>query len=882
MAIGPGTRIGLYEIVALIGAGGMGEVYRANDTRLQRQVAIKFLSATLADAEARRRFQREAQVASSLNHPHILTVYDAGELDDRQYLVTELIDGGTLSDWASASPRSYHDVADLLSGVADGLAAAHDAGIVHRDIKPANVLVARNGYATLVDFGLAKLQGQQADDHSPTVTDVNTRVGVVIGTVPYMSPEQAAGTRLDSRSDVFSFGVMLYELVAGHRPFEGRTDLHVLELIQHGEPVALPAAVPPELRALIGKALAKDPDHRYQSMHDLASDLKRVRQTTPRDAVRPVAAASPRRRRALLVGIVAGIIVGAAVVAWRLWQLDYFWSNPLDGVVVQRLTDFAGDEIDAAISPDGNFTAFLSDRDGGFDAWISPTGSGRFINVTKGRFSDLYRGPIRWVGFSDDNSQLWFLEQVSARPQRFRAWLTPVVPGEHRRFLETGMNPAWSPDRTRLVYHTPDDGDPIFIADRNGNNPRQIYVDRPGVHNHFLTWSPDGRFIYFVKGVVTTDETDVWRFAVPADGARAVPERITHHNSRVAYLAWLDPRTLIYSATADDGASQWLYAMDVRHRIPHRVTSGIAEQYLSVAATTDARRLLVTVAMPLASLWSVPLSGQMQPESSVQSFAAPNARALSPRFGPDYVLMLSSKGGADGLWKMSGDAAQELWRGSDGGLVAPPAISPDGTRIAFAYRTKGRSVLSLMSANGTDVRVLTDAFDIRGSFSWSADGQWIVFAGTSATESTRIYKTPASGGSVTRLTDTLSSRPLWSPDGTFIVYSQPGQGARMQAKAMTPDGKPYPFPELWVNYQTGSPYRFVPGAQVLIYLKEGDLRHQNFFRVDLSTGEERQISELRAASEIRDFDIAPDGSRILFDRLRANSDVVLMDRAPRK
>jgi len=158
MPVLPGTRVGHYEIVALIGSGGMGEVYRANDTRLKRQVAIKFLSATLANAEARRRFQREAQLASSLNHPHILTVYDAGELEDRQYLVTELIDGGTLSEWASEKPRSSHEIADLLSGVADGLAAAHEAGIVHRDIKPANVLVGRNGYARLVDFGLAKLQ----------------------------------------------------------------------------------------------------------------------------------------------------------------------------------------------------------------------------------------------------------------------------------------------------------------------------------------------------------------------------------------------------------------------------------------------------------------------------------------------------------------------------------------------------------------------------------------------------------------------------------------------------------------------------------------------------------------------------------------------------
>ena len=877
MPVLPGTRIGPYEIVALIGSGGMGEVYRANDTRLKREVAIKFLSPTLANAEARRRFQREAQLASSLNHPHILTVYDAGEIEDRQYLVTELIDGGTLSEWASAKPRSSHEIADLLSGVADGLAAAHEAGIVHRDIKPANVLVGRNGYARLVDFGLAKLQ-EQPDEDTPTVTAVNTRLGLVVGTVRYMSPEQAAGKRLDRRSDVFSFGVVLYELVAGRRPFEGPTDLHVLEQIQQREPAALDDSVPASLRSLIAKALTRDPDRRYQSMNDLAADLKRVRQETPREGVVPVRATSPRRRGMMLAGIAAVIIVGAAAVAWRLWQQDYFWTNPLDGVRVQRLTDFAGDEIDAAISPDGNVTAFLSNRDGPFDAWISPTGSGRFVNMTKGRFPAFYPGPIRYVGFSDDNSQLWFLEQVSLQPTRLRVWLTPVLPAEHHVFLESGLHPAWSPDRARLVYHTPDQGDPIFLADRNGNNRRQIHVDKPGIHNHYLTWSPDGRYIYFVKGVVTTDEMDIWRFPVPADGATAVPEQITHHNSRVAYPTWLDPSTLVYSATAADGAAQWLYAMDVRHRISHRVSTGIAEQYLSVSATTDARRLVVTVAMPLATMWSVPVSNEMQPESSVRSFAAPNARALSPRFGPDYVLMLSSKGGADGLWKMSGGTAQELWKGSDGGLVSPAAISPDGTRIAFAYRAQGRAVLAMMSANGTDISTLTDAVDVRGSFSWSPDGQWIVFAGASAGKPTRIFKVAASGGSPVALTDGLATAPLWSPDGRYILYAQPVQGARMQVKGMTLDGKPYPLPELWVNYQTTTPYRFVPGTNAVIYLKEGDVRHQNFFRVDLSTGDQRQISDFAAGFEIRDFDIAPDGSRILFDRLRTNSDVVLMER----
>jgi serine/threonine protein kinase len=220
--LAPGTHVGAYRIEAILGQGGMGVVYRALDTRLHRPVAVKFLSQELADATARRRFQREAQMASSLNHPHILTVYDAGESAGRQYLVTEFVDGGTLTDWAGNEKRTWRQVVEILSGVADGMSAAHEAGILHRDIKPANILVGRNGYAKLADFGLAKLSQEKAVH---TVTEQRTGPSVVLGTVSYMSPEQASGRPLDARSDIFSFGVVLYEMLAGKRPFPGATDL---------------------------------------------------------------------------------------------------------------------------------------------------------------------------------------------------------------------------------------------------------------------------------------------------------------------------------------------------------------------------------------------------------------------------------------------------------------------------------------------------------------------------------------------------------------------------------------------------------------------------------------------------------------------------------
>jgi serine/threonine protein kinase len=265
----------------------MGVVHRALDTKLNRPVAIKFLSADLGDPAARRRFQREAQMASSLNHPHIITVHDAGEDEGRQYLVTELIDGGTLRDWTRGARRGWRQTIELLTGVADGLAVAHQAGILHRDIKPENILITKSGYAKLADFGLAKLhEGEASDDATRTVTEMHTRHGIIVGTVAYMSPEQASGQPLDARSDIFSFGVLLYEALAGERPFTGAFPPDILHAILHRPAKPLPEEVPLPLRMIVEKALEKDPADRFQSMRDLVVDLRRVvRQSTEAPAL---------------------------------------------------------------------------------------------------------------------------------------------------------------------------------------------------------------------------------------------------------------------------------------------------------------------------------------------------------------------------------------------------------------------------------------------------------------------------------------------------------------------------------------------------------------------------------------------------------------------
>jgi serine/threonine protein kinase/tetratricopeptide (TPR) repeat protein len=345
-----GTRVGVYQIESVLGEGGMGTVYRALDTRLNRPVAIKVLSDELADASARRRFQREAQMASSLNHPHILTVHDAGEFEGRQYLVTEFVDGGTLKDWARAQKRSWREVVELLIGVADGLATAHAAGILHRDIKPHNVLVTKSGYAKLADFGLAKLEPPSPEGETRTLSEAMTRPGFIVGTIAYMSPEQASGKRTDARSDVFGFGVLLYEMIAGRKPFIGRSDLEVLQSIINAKPEPLGDDIPAAVRGVIEKALEKDPAERYQTMQEMVVDLKRLLR-------QPVETGAPAHQLWKSAAAVALVAI-AALAAWKYWPSA--GGSAIRTIAVLPLQNLSGDPNQEAFS-DGTTEALISD-----------------------------------------------------------------------------------------------------------------------------------------------------------------------------------------------------------------------------------------------------------------------------------------------------------------------------------------------------------------------------------------------------------------------------------------------------------------------------------------------------------------------------------------
>jgi Tol biopolymer transport system component len=876
MTLNGGTRVGPYEILSPLGAGGMGEVYRARDTRLGREVALKVLPVELAlDRQRLRRFEQEARAASALSHSNIVTIYDVGE-GPVPYIAMELVEGRTLRELLQSGRLPLKRLLEIGTQAAEGLARAHEAGLVHRDVKPENVMLSREGVTKLLDFGLAKRTFATGAKGSESTATLATEPGSVVGTVRYMSPEQAAGRPVDFRTDQFSLGSVLYEMASGRPAFSGDTNVDTLSAILHAEPERLESGrggVPPPLRWIVERSLAKDPKDRYASTEDLARDLRAVREHLSEVSGIPERRPPAGRRAAFAMGIAAGLLAAAiAGTAWHFAHVDEHWRSPLAGARFTRFTDWEGSEVDAAISHDGKFVAFLSDRDGPFDAFVGLVGGGESHKVTRGDYPELFNEWVPSVGFSEDGAYVW-IRVNSSNAGANDDWFLPTMGGVPRLFLRGGVSMAWSPDRSLLAYHTSANGDPIFLADRNGRNPRQLLIEKKGTHNHFPVWSPDGRYVYFVQWILAGN-ADIWRIA--AAGGKT--ERITDHHTRVAYPAFVDGRTLVYCAARPDGLGLGLWGMDVDRRTPHLLSAGV-EEYRSVAASADGQRLVATVANPVHNLWTVPIADRILDDTAATRVKLPTVRAAAPRYTPDSILYVSSKGGADGLWKFKNGSELELWKGSEGAVPFAPAVSPDGGRIAFVARGQRRGSLYVMADDGTGARRLAESLDIADAPTWSPDGRWIA-AVASDGKTQPLFKVPVEGGEPLRLAEGVNSNPVWSPDGRFILYSEYEISSLCRLRGVEPDGKPFPLPEVRVRYQ-GNRYRFLPDGKSLVVM-QGELWRQNFWLLELAGGRLRQLTNFGPRGlELANFDVSLDGKQILFDGYRENADVVLIDRPAR-
>jgi eukaryotic-like serine/threonine-protein kinase len=856
----------------------MGVVYRALDTKLNRVVAVKFLSDQVADASARRRFQREAQAVSSLNHPHILTVYDVGELGDRQYLVTEFVDAGTLAEWARKERRSWRQVGQLLVGVADGLAAAHDAGILHRDVKPANILVATSGYAKLADFGLAKrTEGPEGTAGDVPRTESVTRRGTMLGTIAYMSPEHASGKTIDARSDIFSFGVVLYELLAGRRPFEAGSDLDVLHAILHHTPQPLSRDIPQALRMMVEKALEKDPADRYQSMRELVVDLRRVLRHHAADAptgalvemdvVVPTAGASTKSVR----GVWRWVLASAAALAVAAGAVT-LWLQPRPRPEVVRFEIHAppGSRLPLgtpAISADGRTLAYTV---------VGPDGI-RLIH-------------LRQIGSTE------------SRP----------LPG-----TENAVHPFWSPDGRSLAFAAPRDaqagGSMLKRIDVAGGPARELTPSTAAWH---ASWSRFGELLFPNARELPGRAPEAGVFRMLAEGGTSTPA-IEHNEKeaenysdspaflpdgrrflvnigyaggrRAIHLASLDSpeRKIVLDnlfsaalvAPTPEGKTYLLYLRNralVAHEFDEGAGSVRGSARVIVADIGRVGTPAIIPALGVSSSGAIAYQTGGESGDSRSSWLdrsgmrieelSPEASGNRPSVSPDgrWLAVDASRRGNVDVWVTDLDRGVTTRLTSSEGSEWSAVWSPDGQRLA--YRRDPAPKIYVKRVDGSaEETVLVEVSGLPRS--WSPDGQHLLYE----TPSGRLFVVPLVGAQTpiaVGLPTATSKQGQFSPDGRYIAYTtdESGRGEIFvqplppgpRRQRVSRDGGAQPR---W-SRTTGELFFVSPdGTMMAVEVRAG----QTF-----SAGEPRKLFQVGSTLDNFSYDVSADGQRFLVTQPRGD------------
>jgi eukaryotic-like serine/threonine-protein kinase len=744
MALAPGTKLGPYEIVSLLGSGGMGDVYRARDPRLGRDVAIKILpSAYASDPDRLRRFEHEARAAAALNHPNIVTVYSVEKSDGVVFLTMEVIEGRSL---ASAIPKNGFSVNELLTIViplVDAVAAAHEKGITHRDLKPANIMIGPGGRIKVLDFGLAKLIDPTLGTAATTMpASPSTAEGRIVGTVAYMSPEQAAGKAIDSRTDLFSLGVILYEMATGLKPFKGNNSVSILSSILKDTPTSvtdLNHALPSELGRITRRCLVKDPARRYQTAADLRNELEELKQDLDSGALvasrgaAPVAPSISSPRWKWVAAIIALAVVSAAAYAWlRPRQTD---NRPTGGGerVFTQLTTQPGREQFPSLSPDGKWIVYDGNQAGNSDIYLQSVGGQNPINLTKDSPDDDTQ-----PAFSPDG------ETIAFRSERQGGGIFVMGrTGESvRRITNNGYTPAWSPDGTQLVFATKQ---PNVFAMAScelwiltlASGERRRLSDMDGIQP---SWSPHGHRIAYwtvaAKGR-PTGQRDIYTIA--AEGGTPVP--VTSDAAIDWNPVWApDGRYLYFASNRGGSMNLWQVAIDERSgRVlgqPEPLTTPSAfAGHLSVSA--DGRRVVYT---------------------SFQRTAPIQKASFDPVSGAITANPLTVVGGSRFL-----------------SSVAP---SPDGQWLAY-YVIGNQLDILISRSDGTGERELThDPANDRNP-TWSRDGRQIAIYSNRSGKG-QIWSIKPDGSELRQLTfapEGLQSDDIWSPDGLRMVYIGDGADA---------------------------------------------------------------------------------------------------------
>ena len=886
MAFAPGTRIGAYEIVGLLGAGGMGEVYRARDPRLHREVAIKvLLDSAAATPERQRRFAQEAIAASALNHPNILVVYDVGVDAGVPYLVSEFIDGAPLREEMQRGRIPIRRLVEVAARIADGLAAAHGGGIVHRDLKPENVMVGRDGRVKIVDFGIAKARGEDSEEMLHATGPTQTVTGLIIGTVPYMSPEQAAGGAVDFRSDQFSFGVMLYEMATAAHPFTRATPVQTLSAVIADEPRRadeLNPLLPAPLVWVIDRCLAKDPRGRYAHTADLAADVQHVRDRLQEIAREFSAVASPSRRRPALVRTATTAVAVVAAFAAGL-ATSPSADVPTSHKYVPLSTD-AGYQGQPAWSPDGKTIVYVADVDGVLQVFTRGLGAALRTQITRTRFD--CHDPF----WSHDSSRLFFHSLAGGKDS---LWSVSSAGGAADVVMEGATRAALSPDdRTLAVFREDADtsvGMSLWFASGSGRDAKKFTrppFDRV-VSDALLRYSPDGsKLLVWANGYGWGGAPQGTQFVMIANpDATPTPVLTSLTGPRTPPLfTWLPDNRHIVLVRNDGptvGSHLWVGDIDSDRIRPLTVTN---TNESSPAIAPDGRRLAFTSEATDFDLVLVPLNG-----SPPRTFLSSTRNELDPAWSPTgaQYAFVSDRSGSQELWVRSEEGASERggferplvtdadFSGSRTMVLGSLAFSRDGRRLAYQRFADGGYRIWLSTLAGGTPVPLTTGDSYQDGPTWSPDGEWVAYINGSKNAAWSLNKIRVGASSPIVMMTGISpfARPQWSPDGRWILCQTPDG-----LKLIAPDGgetRTLSGAD-WMAYAWGSDATKVYGLKTA-----DDLHHFMFAAIDAATGREVVINANlgtipQANQPIRGFSRMRDEG-FLTSIARVRSDIWLID-----